>query len=123
MTKLSSKRLNRWSIPESLEREVRQRDTECVYCRVPMFQSVASGSREAVATWEHIINDAKIITRENIALCCASCNSSKGTKELSVWLDSSYCKRRGISRDTVADVVKQALRVVRSGYRKVEPTD
>lgn len=59
---------------------------------------------------EHIINDAKIITRENIALCCASFNSSKGTKKLSVWLGSCYCKRRGISTDTVADVVKHALR-------------
>jgi hypothetical protein len=107
---MSNKRMNRWSIPEWLEREVRQRDTECIYCRVPMSQSAAIGSRGVVATWEHIINDAKIITRENIALCCASCNSSKGTKELSVWLDSSYCKWRGISRDTVADVVKQALR-------------
>ena len=102
--------MNRWGIPECLEREVRQRDTECIYCRVPISQSAANGSRESVATWEHIINDAKIITRENIALCCASCNSSKGTKKLSVWLGSCYCKRRGISTDTVADVVKHAWR-------------
>jgi len=70
----------------------------------------ADGSRKSVATWEHIINDARIVTRENIARCCASCNSSKGTKKLSLWIESSYCKRRGIGRDTVADVVKQALR-------------
>ena len=68
------------------------------------------GSRKSVATWEHIINDARIVTRENIARCCASCNSSKGTKELSTWIESAYCKRRGISRDTVADVVKQAFK-------------
>lgn len=29
---------------------------------------------------EHIINDAKIIIRENIALCCCGCNASKGQK-------------------------------------------
>jgi hypothetical protein len=62
-----------------------------------------------MATWEHIVNDARIITRQNIALCCFSCNSSKGTKKLALWLDSDYCKKRGINRDTVADVVKEAL--------------
>jgi len=66
-------------------------------------------SPKAVATWEHIINDARIVTRENIARCCVACNSSKGTKKLSDWIESSYYKERGINRDTVADVVKAAL--------------
>ena len=67
------------------------------------------GPRKAVATWEHIINDAKIITRENIARCCVACNASKGTKKLSEWLQSSYCKKYGISKDTVSQIVKEAL--------------
>jgi hypothetical protein len=66
-------------------------------------------SRKTVASWEHIINDASIVTRENIALCCVSCNASKGTKKLYDWLQSSYCKKRGITKDTVAEVVKKAL--------------
>ena len=104
--------MNRWGIPEWLEREVRQRDRACVYCRVPMVESpTADGSRKSVATWEHIINDARIVTPQNIARCCASCNSSKGTNALAVWIESSYCKRRGIRPDTVAEVVKQALRL------------
>ena len=70
----------------------------------------SSGPRKAVATWEHIVNDQNIITRENIARCCAACNSSEGTKKLSDWLRSKYCKERGIDKDTVADVVKEALR-------------
>ena len=103
--------MNRWGIPEWLEHEVRQRDRACVYCRVPMFESpLADGSRKSVATWEHIINDARIVTPENIARCCISCNSSKGTKTIAVWIESSYCKQRRISRDTVADVVTWALR-------------
>jgi hypothetical protein len=103
--------MNKWGIPAWLEREVRQRDKECVYCRILMLESPPVGrSRKTVATWEHIINDAKIVTRENIARCCAACNSSKGTKKLSLWIESGYCKRRGIGRDTVADVIKQALR-------------
>jgi len=106
--------MNKWGIPEWLELEVRQRDKNCVYCGVALLESPpADGSRKSVATWEHIINDASIVTRENIARCCVSCNASKGTKQLSFWLESIYCKRHGISRDTVADIVKQALKAVR----------
>ena len=102
--------MNRWRIPDWLEREVRKRDTDCVYCRAPLLETPpADRSRKSVATWEHIINDARIVTRENIARCCASCNSSKGTKALSDWIDSAYCKQRGINAATVADVVKVAL--------------
>ena len=69
----------------------------------------ADGRRARVATWEHIINDARIITRENIALCCTACNASKGTKRLGEWLRSSYCKSRGITTDTIARVAVAAL--------------
>ena len=103
--------MNRWGIPDWLEKEVKKRDKTCVYCGIQMIeQMLPRGSRKAVATWEHIINDASIITRENIARCCAACNSSKGTKKLSDWIQSNYCKKRGINKDTVAEVVKNALR-------------
>lgn len=102
--------MNNWSIPAWLEREVKERDKACVYCRTPMIESMPSrGTRKAVATWEHIINDESIINRDNIARCCASCNSSKGTKELSDWFQSDYCRKRGINKDTIAEVVKRAL--------------
>ena len=80
-----------------------------------MLQRVPRGSpRKAVATWEHIINDARIITRENIALCCSACNSSKGQKALADWLQSTYCVKRGVNEDTVAQIVKDALRTARN---------
>jgi hypothetical protein len=102
--------LNRWGIPDWLEKEVRARDKACVYCGVQMIEKVTQGgSRRAVAIWEHIINDASIVTLENIARCCAACNSSKGTKNLTDWMQSDYCKTHGIIENTVADVVKQAL--------------
>ena len=105
--------MNNWGIPAWLEKEVKQRDKACVYCGIQMIEKMPpGGSRKAVATWEHIINDASIVTRENIARCCVACNSSKGTKELSDWIQSSYCKRRGISATTVADVVKTELKQV-----------
>jgi hypothetical protein len=102
--------MNRWGIPARLEEEVRERDTVCVYCGTQMVETTSQGgSRRIVATWEHIINDASIVTSENIARCCAACNSSKGTKDLVDWLRSKYCKTHGITEDTVADVVKEAL--------------
>ena len=103
--------MNNWGIPDWLEEEVKERDKTCLYCGILMIEKTPpNGSRKDVATWEHIINDASIVTRENIARCCVACNSSKGTKKLSEWIESAYCKKRGISRDTVAEVVKEALR-------------
>ena len=104
--------MNRWGIPAWLEKEVKDRDKACIYCGIQMIERMPpSGPRNAVATWEHIINDASIVTRENIARCCFSCNSSKGTKKLSDWMKSNYCKNRGINKDTVAEIVKQARRI------------
>ena len=98
--------MNNWNIPEWLEREVKGRDRECVYCRIELG---STGTRKSIATWEHIVNDARIVNRDNIARCCFSCNSSKGTKTLVDWLDSEYCRRRGITKDTVAEVVRRVL--------------
>jgi hypothetical protein len=71
-----------------------------------------------MATWEHIVNDARIVNRENIARCCSACNSSKGIKKLSDWLESAYCGRRGITRDTIAEVVNELLRLSRTFLTK-----
>lgn len=98
---------NNWDIPTWLEEEIRKRDKKCVYSGVEF--TPAKVSKKLVASWEHIINDAKIITRENIALCCCSCNASKGQKELSIWLKTKYCKEHAISYETVAPVIKKAL--------------
>jgi hypothetical protein len=99
--------MNRWNIPNWLEQEVIERDKSCIYCGVNF--GMPNTGFGCCPSWEHIVNDSRIITRENIALCCRSCNSSKGVKALAVWLDSPYCKKRGISRDTVVAVVKNAL--------------
>jgi len=98
---------NKWNIPDWLENEVRARDKRCVYCGVEF--SLENGSSRSTASWEHIINDAKIVTRDNIALCCRGCNASKGQKQVSVWLQSKYCKDRGITAESVAPIVRQAI--------------
>jgi 5-methylcytosine-specific restriction endonuclease McrA len=103
--------MNKWHIPNWLELEVRERDTHCVYCGIK-FENGRNeiGFRKFKATWEHIINNENIITRDNIALCCAPCNSSKGTKNLSEWIKSNYCKKNGINNKSVAEIIKKALR-------------
>jgi hypothetical protein len=102
--------MNNWRIPDWLELEVKERDKNCVYCGIRLIEKMpAHGPRKAVATWEHIINDARIVSRENIARCCVACNSSKGTKKLSDWIKSDYCKEHGITNESVAKIVKKAL--------------
>lgn len=98
---------NNWKIPAWLEQEVRERDRACVYCRRPFLPATVSAKESA--SWEHIINDASIITRENIALCCRGCNASKGQKPVSVWLASRYCKERGITPESVAPIIRDAI--------------
>ena len=99
------------NIPDWLERAVKDRDKSCVYCGTNMIEKMPpNGSKKSVATWEHIINDANIVTRENIARCCVACDSSKGTKRLSDWLQSSYCKKHGINKETVAEIIEKAFR-------------
>lgn len=105
--KIRESKMNRWNIPEWLEQAVRARDTACVYCGVDFL--IATTRRGEKPSWEHIINDEKIITPENIARCCIACNASKGAKDLSVWILSCYCANKGITKDTVAHVVQNAL--------------
>lgn len=99
--------MNRWNIPGWLEQEIIERDRACVYCGVSF--RVPAASRGQRPSWEHIINDANIVTRENLARCCMSCNASKGAKELGMWITSAYCATRGITAETCAPVIRAKL--------------
>ncbi len=98
---------NRWNIPSEMENFVRERDKSCIYCGV-VFTAFRD-CRKTAASWEHIINDATLISEENIALCCLGCNASKGQKTLSAWLETDYCINKNINRSTVAPVVVNYL--------------
>lgn len=98
---------NRWGIPSEVEEFVRQRDFSCVYCRITFIGTVPT--HKTRPTWEHIVNDIRINGPDNIALCCGSCNASKGSKLLIDWLNSNYCLTKGITKDSVAMVVKNYL--------------
>jgi hypothetical protein len=98
---------NRWGIPRWLELEVLARDASCVYCGVPFDR--ADAPRRDRPSWEHIVNDARITTRDNIALCCIGCNASKGQRDIAVWLSGRYCEAKGVAPETVAPIVRRAL--------------
>jgi hypothetical protein len=95
---------NRWGIPLETEEIVKKRDLRCVYCGIEFTSS--NLSRKSKPTWEHIINDIRLNSPENIAICCFSCNASKGSKKLEDWLESKYCYIKRISAESVAPVVK-----------------
>lgn len=98
---------NRWGIPKEVEEYVLKRDQKCVYCGI-IFDNYTK-SRKQSRTWEHIINDIRINGTDNIAICCGSCNASKGNKVLQEWLKGKYCISKSITKETVANVVKKHL--------------
>jgi hypothetical protein len=98
---------NRWGIPKDVEEFVKQRDRSCVYCGISFVNTMPTYRTRP--TWEHLINDIKINDIDNIALCCGSCNASKGIKNLEDWLSGKYCTTKGISEENVAPVVKEYL--------------
>lgn len=98
---------NRWGIPREVEDLVKARDLNCVYCGVSFEEF--HGETKKKPSWEHIINDIRINGPENIALCCRSCNASKGAKSLENWLDSSFCQKNRIEKSTLAPVVLEYL--------------
>jgi hypothetical protein len=98
---------NRWGILNEVENIIKQRDKKCVYCGVEF-----TGDRMSIKSkpsWEHIVNDIRINGIDNIALCCISCNASKGAKRLEDWLESTYCRSKKITVDSVASVVRKAI--------------
>lgn len=98
---------NRWGIPKEVEELVKKRDLSCVYCGILFTNSIVTYKTRP--TWEHIINDIRINGHENIALCCGSCNASKGSKLITDWLNSKYCLTKNITINNVALVVKKHL--------------
>jgi len=99
---------NRWGIPKDVEDFAKKRDSKCVYCGVEFSND--NESRKSKPSWEHIVNDIRINDINNISLCCMSCNASKGAKLLEDWLKSDYCRRNEITVESVATVVKEAIK-------------
>jgi len=103
--------MNAWKIPPAVEDRIRKRDKHCVYCHIKMKRMLyTSGSPNRKATIEHINNnDLRPWNTLNIVMCCGRCNTSKRDKKLLQWFETDYCKKRKISRRTVAAPVKKWL--------------
>lgn len=98
---------NKWNIPADVERKVKERDKKCAYCGIDFENSGTNYKNKP--SWEHIINDLSLTGENNIVLCCISCNASKGAKDITDWLGSSYCQKKDIRLETVSEVVKQVI--------------
>lgn len=82
--------------------------------RVPTETRVANGNRADQATIEHLNFDGPFywkdgLRKEDLAICCGACNSSRGKKTLADWFKKEYCARRNINENTVAEPVKRYL--------------
>jgi hypothetical protein len=97
---------NRYALVEDAVALVRQRDRTCVYCHKTMMAPTAAKWRGDWATIEHLNHLPPWNNPTTISICCGSCNSSRGNRPLLEWLESSYCRTRGISRSTVAEPVQ-----------------
>jgi len=100
----------RWKIPRDLAVVVISRDDRCIYCGRVFEDSLSP--RAGYPSWEHIVNDESLVNASNIALCCIGCNASKGTKPLEKWLNSNYCRKRGITSHSMAAVALSVLGAV-----------
>jgi 5-methylcytosine-specific restriction endonuclease McrA len=107
---------NKFRIPKEIEEEIRKRDENCVYCKKPMISPWQSSNRRDSATIEHLreikpfywTDETGLRTslkKEELAICCGACNSSRGKKKIRSWL-----QKKNIDETTVADVVKEYIR-------------
>jgi hypothetical protein len=101
---------NAYGISKQDEREIRERDKRCVYCRILMKQPPDAMGASG-ATIEHFNNDGPLTKKYNVAICCRRCNSSEGNKTLSEWFKTEYCDKNKINEKTVSKSVKQYRRL------------
>ena len=66
--------MSRWNIPLEVQKIVKLRDQNCVYCGIKFDDDKNKGE------WEHIENDITKNTIDNICRSCGSCNRSKSDK-------------------------------------------
>jgi 5-methylcytosine-specific restriction endonuclease McrA len=101
---------NKYGVPEEDEKEIRARDKTCVYCHISM-KGFPHSMGSSGATIEHLNNDGPFDKQSNLVICCRSCNSSRGNKNLLDWFKAAYCIEKNINEETVAEPVKEYIRL------------
>jgi hypothetical protein len=99
-----------YGLPEEALRSIRARDTTCVYCHKAMTNHRIRGKYGDCATIEHLNRFPPWNNPATVAICCGSCNSSRGDKKLLDWFETTYCRERNISVETVAEPVREYIR-------------
>jgi len=94
---------NRTHISEDVMNAVIERDKKCVYC-----ENEFGSTRGKMATWEHINGKTKDVEEWNITLCCGSCNSSRGNKELKYWFKTAP-RGKTINKENLPKVIKDYI--------------
>ena len=100
---------NKYGLPEEELNKIKARDKTCVYCHKKMIND-GSDPRTDWATIEHLNYLPPWNNPETVAICCWSCNASRGKKPLKDWFQSSYCKKKNINKDTVAEPVRNYIK-------------
>jgi len=100
---------NKYGLSEDKLNEIRVRDKVCVYCHKKMIEPNNNGSRKDWATIEHLNHLPPWDNPFTVAICCGSCNSSRGNKKLLDWFEILYCIEKNINYNTVAQPVKDYI--------------
>ncbi len=100
---------NNFGLPEERLEKIRARDVDCVYCHKKMVAPSDGGFRGDWATIEHLNHLPPWNNPSTVAICCGSCNSSRGNKTLLEWFNMPYCLNKNINIETVAVPVKEYI--------------
>lgn len=103
---------NRYGLRGKDLADIRDRDQTCVYCHKAMAPSGSDGPRSDWATIEQLNHLPPWDNPRTVAICCWSCNSSRGNRILSEWFASEYNCSRGINESAVAKPVRDFLQDV-----------
>ncbi|TSC89382.1 MAG: hypothetical protein G01um10145_539 [Microgenomates group bacterium Gr01-1014_5] len=102
---------NKYGISEKELIKIRERDKTCVYCHKVMIDPRSRGRRIDWATIEHLNFMPPWNNASTVAICCWSCNSSRGSKKLLDWFKGEYCLIKKINEKTVAKPVREFIKV------------
>ncbi len=102
---------NKYGIPEKELIEIRKRDKTCVYCHKVMIDPRLGGRQSDWATIEHLNFMPPWNESSTVAICCWSCNSSRGKKKLLDWFKTPYCIEKNINNETIAKPVREFIKV------------
>lgn len=102
---------NQYGIPEEYLNKIRERDKTCVYCHKTMIKPSDNSYRKDWATIEHLNHLPPWDNPSTVAICCGSCNSSRGNKKLLDWFKTPYCLEKNINSETTSEPVKEYIKI------------